>query len=298
VVADVGGAGQIVEVYARTDLYSPIGDSLGMDAWGYSKIYKPFGPRSIDSTVPAQIPEFALQTWLLEQCNANVDKLRELGMADNEIWALDREIDLQIRLRYWAHIWGPGGGWFPKHYETDKLVPAKLRCQRYIPSETPSTGGVTTLPCPDERVVNAKLLSEGIASLGGTCKLVLNYAIYTSCPNMEVKFKLHEQKRDVWSDVITTISNGFKLAVGRLEYDLANEAGAEIGEVRMHVISPNEFLSNHTDYTLICHEPGTGPIGLTAGAPQTPRNVPSFGVRIDDVSAASYESPDKLNKGQ
>jgi len=312
VVADSGASGRITEVHAWIDLYSSVGDKLSGQDFGYHKLYDKGKKKNIDSTVPVQIPEFQLQTWLIEQCHEYRNQLRDQGLADNEIWASDREIDLNIGLEIAVGFSGPDWSWFPK---PDLVGPvswreAKLTCLKYTPSETPSTGGVTVLPCPEEKVVNSKLLVNGIASLGGTCTLALDYAIYTSCPSMEVKFKLRahrwgdldpETGEEEWveSNVITTMSNDWKLAVGTLQYDLTNEVGAEKGKLQMVGVSPpfgpdpDDDSFDFTPYTMVCHEPGTGPIGLTGGTPQTPPKTPSFGVRIDDGSAVSYESLDK-----
>jgi hypothetical protein len=275
VVGDAGVFGRITEVHAWLSIDG--GGIVSRDgrAWGYSKTYSSPRPKEIDSTVDVRIPADKVRQHMLDACHAQIIRLRKEGMSDEDIWAEDRELDFGITVNYSVGFNGPDTYW-KTPFIFGPVFSAKLTCLKHTPSDTPAIGGVATVLCPEKAVPVSYVGAEQITGLmTGVCTLVVRYAIRTSCPNMDVKFRLWEMIRNRKSEVISVTSNNIRLAGGTKVYEVGD---LDSGKIRLEGVSPG-FLSGHTEYTMDCPD-GAAEGGFTVGGTA---QGSTFGKLVEDL---------------
>lgn len=218
---------------------------------GYKKEY-PFGTRNrtFDGTVSVRVPAAQLKQWMTLQCNTLVQRLRQQGLTDRQIWGQDRPIRIRADAGHqisFAEITRRVDEIQPKNNNPNVI----LTCQKFA-TETP--------PRRVDRVETARLEHSTVATPSGTCTLNLNYAVRTNHPHAVVKFRLKDDKGRS-SEVKTLTTNEIKIAAGSVSYNIPDNVGAETGKIRMHGVSP-EFLSNQIEYRVVCT---SAPGGLSPG---------------------------------
>jgi hypothetical protein len=193
------------------------------------------------------------------QCNALVERLQGEGLSQREIWGQDRQIRIRAGLMFGVGFTAPRG---LRSQEVKPIPPPNvtLTCKQFAGAQGPGMGGLGSRE-PIIHVESARLEHSMIAGHSGVCRLNLDYTVRTNLPNVVVKFRLKDDKGRS-SEVKTLTTNALKIANGSVSYDIPNEVGAEIGQIRMHGVSP-DFLSNHIEYRVVCHTPPVG--GLTSG---------------------------------
>ena len=218
--ANAGVAGRVTEVNAWIHLRNLDRDAPDFSGqlWGYHKNYAGIRKRTIDSTVSVRIPAHKLKQWMTDQCNALVIQLRSHGLTERVIWGQDREIRIMASPYYGVGFTAPRGR--PKAKEVQPPYPnLTLTCKRFAGAQGPGLGGLGSQE-PIIRVESAILEHSLIAGHSGVCRLNLNYAVRTNLPNVQVRFRLKDDKGRS-SEVKRLTTNDLKIATGSVSYNIS-----------------------------------------------------------------------------
>ncbi len=236
-------------------------ESLSLRNYGVSKSYG-IGdrPDRVDRLEQIIVPQAAYQQWIVSQCNALADSLRNSGLTNKAIFSEDRELTVKISADYTYDLTGSGSG--NVLFEGTPTEPSiDITCKKWDGATAPvAGGGVTT------GLVSAQLTVIETYGPSGVCMLKLSGVLETASANTEVRYR-YEDDQGHKSSVYDATTDHSKTAFFFQQYNLDNNPdGAETGKVRVVGVNYN-FVSAWKPYSMNCVKPGA--TGLTATMPPT-----------------------------
>src|SRR5262245_39917550 len=254
--------------------------SLSLNEYAVGKSY-PVGsrPTRVNRTEQIVVPQAAYQSWIVSQCNALADSLRNGGQTNTAIFNQDRHVTISAGLNDSYEFTGAGS---PNPAIEGSLVQPTIdvTCKKWGGATAPvAGGGVTT------GLVSAQLTVIETYGPSGVCMLKLSGVLESDSINTEVKYRYEDDKGHK-SDVYTATTDHSKTAFFAQQYNIDNNPnGPETGKVRVVGVNYG-FASAWKPYVMKCVEPGatdftaTLPPTLTLAAVAIPNNSVMIGGQV------------------
>jgi hypothetical protein len=255
-------------------------DSLSLRHHAVGESYA-FGnrPKSVHTVKQIIAPQVAYQQWIVGQCNALADDLRNAGQTNKAIFAKDRSVTITVN---------EGFDYDASGLDSDNLgvegsdpqPTIDITCKKWGGATAPvAGGGVTT------GLVSAQLTVIETYGPSGVCMLKLSGVLESDNINTKVSYRYEDDKGHK-SSVYTAATDHSKTAFFHQEYKLDNNPdGPETGRVRVVGVN-HSFASDWKPYSMECVEPGTTdftatlPPTLTLSAGAIPNNSVMIGGQI------------------
>ncbi|HVR68172.1 MAG TPA: hypothetical protein VMT98_16105 [Verrucomicrobiae bacterium] len=236
-------------------------ERLSLSQYAVGKSY-PLGdrPKRVDRTEQIVVPQVAYDQWIVDQCNALAQSLRNAGQGNKAIFSKDRSIKIAVEGGADYDLTGAG---------SNNIIIEGAPWQVFIDVNCKKWGGVTA-PVAGGGVttglVSAQLTVIETYGPSGVCMLKLSGVLESGSANTKVRYR-YEDDQGHKSSVYDATTDHSKTAYFYQEYSLANNPdGPETGKVRVVGVNYN-FVSAWKPYSLNCVKPGA--TGLTATLPPT-----------------------------
>ena len=238
-------------------------NDLEFPSYKVSKSYPWYNrPDSVNRVERIVVPKAAWSDFVVAQCNAMAEELRQGGMGDQGIFMTDRKLELAVVSHANVDTAGSGSGNIYNEADTwSQYKTVDVICQKAPAPNVPQASG--DFGVQQAQVVNKGLSIQELATLNGACKIRLDFWVTTDLKNAEVKYRYRDndgKKSQVWT--VNTGEN--RTATVSHWYDIPNGPGLDSGQVRAVGVS-HEFQSAWTDYELDCKE--GGPSDIVANDP-------------------------------
>jgi hypothetical protein len=236
-------------------------------------------PKRVDRTEQVIVPQAAYQQWIVAQCNAMAQGLRNSGQGNTAIFGQDRSLKIEVSAGYDYDLTGAGSNNII--IEGAGSGPTfDVTCKKWPGMTAPvASGGLTT------GLVSAQLTVIETYGPSGVCMLKLSGVLESDNVNTKVSYRYEDDKGHK-SGVYTATTDHSKTAFFSQEYKLDNNPdGPENGRVRVVGVN-HSFASDWMPYSMNCVEPGatdftaTLPPTLTLSAGAIPNNSVMIGGQV------------------
>lgn len=248
-------------------------------------------PKEYDQDRVISVPMSAVADLFVTQCNVLADRLRSQGLSNQQIFAQNRQVEINAVTEGEASFTGASGTGFVGAQPPETLT---INCKKQQGPSIPTAGALIN-EGPGFGVEHASLTVLENVTLNGACKVVLSGVVRTVGANQPVRFKYRhtdahsgEQK---WSQEYEVTTGLAKTAMFSHEFDVPNKPGTEKGYLILDGQSP-EFESNVTagsSYEMTCNSPA--PSGLNA---QLPPLLTLQHIAVEHVTVGDRVCPAKL----